>query len=148
MSPRRSHSSLDSVRRLRKQVELGAMKALADELEQAAVARRELDAVEDRLTAARGRTFAIETAATLAGRQAYLERVERELAAAQARETAQHEHVEASRARLADAARERKTVEKLDERRRAAQAAEARRLERVRADETALLSHLRAGDAA
>jgi flagellar export protein FliJ len=148
MSPRRSHTPLDSVRRLRKQVELGAMKALADELEQEAVARRELVAVEDRLTAARGRTFAVETAATLAGRQAYLERVERELADAQARETAQHAHVEASRARLAHAARERKTVEKLDERRRAAQAAELRRIERVRSDESALLSHLRAGDAA
>lgn len=148
MSPRRSHTTLDSVRRLRKQVELGAMKALADELEQEALARRELVAVEDRLIAARGRTFAVETAATLAGRQAYLERVEREVAAARDKETVQHEHVEASRARLADAARDRKTVEKLDERRRAAQAAELRRVERVRADETALLSHLRTGDAA
>jgi flagellar export protein FliJ len=135
------------VRRLREQAELGAMKALAEELDREAALRQQRVAVEDELSAARGTTSGIESAAALVSRQAYLERVERQVAEARVRELQQSTQVEASRAQLVDAARDRQTIEKLDDRRRAAHQREQLRRESVHGDEISLLAR-RTGGAA
>jgi flagellar export protein FliJ len=148
MTKRRFHFKLEPLRVLRENHEQAVMKELAGELEQAAELRRELGLVEERLVAARQPAGSGVTGAELAVRQAYVERIERELREARHRVVVQDGHVETTRARLAHAVRERQTLDRLEERRRAAHELELRRAERVDADELSLVSHLGAGHAA
>jgi flagellar export protein FliJ len=148
MTKRRFHFKLDPVRTLRENHEQAVMKELAAELDQAAALRRELTDAAERLEAARAPAPAGATGAELAVRQAYVERVERQLRDAEHRLTIQDGHVETTRVRLAHAVRERQTLDRLEERRRAAHDLELRRAERVDADEVSLISHLGAGNAA
>jgi flagellar export protein FliJ len=145
MTKRRFHFKLDPVRTLRENHEQAVMKELAAELDQAAALRRELGDAEERLEAARTPGEPTATGAELAVRQAYVERVERQLREAQHRVDVQDGHVESTRTRLAVAVRERQTLDRLEERRRAAHDLELRRAERTEADEVSLVSHLGAG---
>jgi flagellar export protein FliJ len=141
MTKRRFHFKLEPLRTLRENAEQNAMRELAGELEHASSLRRELTSAEQRLLAARdplGRS----SAAELAVQQVYVERVERELDAARQRTVIQDGHVEQTRARLVSAVRERQTLDRLEERRRAAHDLEARRADRNDADEVSLMSHL------
>lgn len=144
MTKRRFTSKLQSVRAVREHAELVAMRDLAGELRHAAALRQELTAAHDRLETARnaGDNGGV-SAAELRVRQAYVERVERELAYARMRATAQDDHVEATRLRLQEAARERETVVKIEGRRRAAHDLETRRLERAAGEELAVQMHMR-----
>lgn len=140
MTKRRFHFELESVRTLRENVEQTVMKELAAELEQARELERRLALVEGRL--AEARTVAPGgTAVELTVRQAYVERLERELGDARHRVRQQDRHVEAARTRLAHAVRERQTLDRLEQRRRASHQLELRRLERVDSDEISLVSH-------
>jgi flagellar export protein FliJ len=142
MTKRRFHFKLEPVRTLRENAELNAMKELAGELERAARLRQELDAAAGRLADARvPHADEVTTGTDLAFQQAYLERVERELAAARQRTAVQDGQVEHSRVRLAAAVRARQTLDRLEERRRSAHDLEQRRLERAAADEISLTSH-------
>lgn len=141
MTKRRFHFKLEPLRTLRENAEQNAMRELAGELEHASSLRRELTSAEQRLLAARdplGRS----SAAELAVQQVYVERVERELDAARQRTVVQDGHVEQTRVRLASAVRERQTLDRLEERRRAAHDLAARRADRNDADEVSLMSHL------
>lgn len=149
MTKRRFHFKLEPVRTLRENAELNAMKELAGELERAAYLRRELDAAAGRLADARTPLAdPVMTGSDLACQQAYLERVERELADARQRTAIQDGHVEHSRVRLAAAVRARQTLDRLEERRRSAHDLEQRRLERTASDEISLTSHRNSGHAA
>ena len=145
MTKRRFHFKLDPVRTLRENHEQAVLKELAAELDQAATLRRELGDAADRLESARVPGEPTATGAELAVRQAYVERVERQLREAQHRVEVQEDHVESTRTRLAHAVRERQTLDRLEERRRAAHDLELRRAERNEADEVSLVSHLGAG---
>jgi flagellar export protein FliJ len=143
MTKRRFHFKLEPVRTLRENAELTAMKELASELERAASLRQELDSAQERLADARtpiGSDGGV-TGSDLAFHQAYLERMERELADARQRTVIQEGHVEHSRTLLAAAVRERQTLDRLEQRRRSAHDLEQRRLERADADEISLTSH-------
>jgi flagellar export protein FliJ len=143
MTRRRFSFALEPLRTLREHAELVAMRDLAGELEQAASIKRELDSTQGRLADARGGAVEVPlTALELAARQAYLERIERELAEAHIRASVQEGHVEATRERLQHAAREREQVDKLAGRRRAEHDAETRRLDRSDNDELSVLMHL------
>lgn len=141
MTKRRFHFKLEPIRTLRENHEQTVMKELAGELDQAAARRRELDALQQRLLAAREPAGHAASGIDLAIRQAYVERVERELREARHRVAVQDDHVETTRTRLALAVRERQTLDRLEERRRRSHDAEARRLERADADEISLASH-------
>jgi flagellar export protein FliJ len=141
-SSRRFRFNLEPLRAVREHAELVAMRELAGELAQAAELQRELEATEFRLSAARSCDAAPATALELATRQAYLERVERELDEAKVRASVQEQHVASTRERLQHAAREREQVDRLEERRRAEHDAEQRRLERAAGDEISILMHL------
>jgi flagellar biosynthesis chaperone FliJ len=148
MTKRRFTSKLQSVRVVREHAELIAMRDLAGELRQAAELKQELTVAHDRLHTAR--TAADNggvTAGELLVRQAYVERVERELTYARMRANAQDDHVEATRLRLQEAARDRETVVKLEGRRRAAHDQETRRLERTAGEELAVQMHMRQASA-
>jgi len=143
MSAKRFTFTLEPLRTVREHAELVAMRDLAGELEQAAALRREVLTTEERLSSARvGDVDGAVSAVDLAARQAYLERVERELAEARVRASVQDGHVDASRARLQHAAREREQVDRLAERRRAQHEQEARRREQQAGDEISILMHL------
>ena len=148
MTKRRFTSKLQSVRTVREHAELMAMRDLAGELRQAAALKQELTVAHDRLHTAR--TVAANggvTGAELLVRQAYVERVERELTYARMRAAAQDDHVEVTRVRLQEAARDRETVVKLEGRRRAAHDQETRRLERNAGEELAVQMHMRQASA-
>lgn len=143
MSAKRFTFTLEPLRTVREHAELVAMRDLAGELEQAALLRREVHSTEERLAAARAVDGAgASTAVELAARQAYLERVERELAEARVRSSVQEGHVDASRTRLQHAAQEREQVDRLADRRRAQHDQEQRRRERDAGDEISMLMHL------
>jgi flagellar export protein FliJ len=142
MTKRRFHFKLEPLRTLRENAEQNAMRELAGELEHASSLRSELSSAEQRLLAARDPLGRSSSAAELAVQQVYVERVERELDAARQRAVVQDGHVEQTRARLASAVRERQTLDRLEERRRAAHDLEARRADRNDADEVSLMSHL------
>jgi flagellar export protein FliJ len=148
MTRRRFHFKLDPVRTLRENHEQAVLKELAAELDQAATLQRELGDVSDRLEAARLPGEQTATGAELAVRQAYVERVEQQLHEARHRVEVQEDHVESTRTRLAHAVRERQTLDRLEERRRAAHDLELRRAERTEADEVSLVSHRGAGHTA
>jgi flagellar export protein FliJ len=142
MTKRRFTFKLQPLRAVRKHAELAAMRDLAGELRHADELRDELGSAQARLQDARpAEVESGLTAADLAVRQAYVERIEREIAVAESRVALQEGHVEASRSRLETAARERETVDKLETRSRAAHDAETRRLERVANDEISLQMH-------
>jgi flagellar export protein FliJ len=141
MTKRRFQFKLEPVRTLRQNAELNAMKELAGELERAARLRQELDAAAVRLADAHTPPDEVTTGTDLAFQQAYLERVERELADARRRTAVQDGHVEHSRIRLVAAVRARQTLDRLEQRRRSAHDLEQRRLERAAADEISLTSH-------
>jgi flagellar export protein FliJ len=141
MTKRRFHFKLEPVRTLRENAELSAMKELASELERAASLRQELDSARERLIDARTPLGDGVTGSDLAFHQAYLERIERELADARQRTVIQDGHVDHSRTLLAAAVRERQTLDRLEQRRRSAHDLEQRRLERADADEISLTSH-------
>jgi flagellar export protein FliJ len=129
---------LESVRAVREHDEWSAMKALADELacaESLGAAARdaELRLVQSRVPLADG------DAAALRARQAYIERLEREHAAIRHSVEVQEGRVAAARARLDDAVRERRVLDQLDDKRRAAHELEGRRRERVEGDEALAL---------
>jgi flagellar export protein FliJ len=148
MTKRTFHFKLEPVRTLRENVEQTVMKELAGELRTAASLRQELGTVEERLAEARTPFEGGVTAAELAVRQAYVERMEREVAEVRHRSVAQETHVERTRRRLADAVRARQTLDRLEARRRAAHDLEQRRLERADGDEISLTSHRTAEHAA
>jgi flagellar export protein FliJ len=141
MTKRRFVFKLEPLRAVREHAERVAMGDLAGELRQAAELELQVDAAEGKLADARHTGGGV-TAADLATRQAYVERIERELEEARRRVQAQELHVRASRARLQDAARERETVDKLEERQRAAFDQETRRRERDATDELSVQMHL------
>jgi flagellar export protein FliJ len=126
---------LQPIQRIREHAELLAMRDLAGELRHAAELHRELGDVEDRLADAQQPDIAGLSAVELAARQLYLERVERELDDARRRADAQAETVDAGRARLADAARAREVLDRLEDRRRSLHDKELRTAERVTSDE-------------
>lgn len=148
MTQRRFHFQLQSIRTLRENAERTVMKELASELERAALLQRELGSVEARLVGARTPVEEAVTAAELASRQAYVERMERQVDEVRHRSTVQAGYVEQTRVRLADAVRARQTLDRLEQRRRAAFNAEQRRLERAANDEISLTSHRTAEHAA
>jgi flagellar export protein FliJ len=125
---------LESVRAVREHDEWSAMKALADELacaESLAAAARDAE-----LRLAQARVPLVDGDATeLQARQAYLERLEREHTAIRHSVQVQESRVEASRTRLDEAVRERRILDQLDEKRRAAHDVETRRRDRVEGDE-------------
>jgi flagellar export protein FliJ len=147
MTRRRFQFQLEPLRTLRENAELNVMKELAGELAHAHALQAEAAAVERRLAEARTPSSAT-TAADLSARQAYVERLERELDETRQRERIQERRVEETRARLALAVRDRQTLDRLEQRRRAVHDLELRRVERTDADEISLLSHLGSGHAA
>jgi flagellar export protein FliJ len=74
-------------------------------------------------------------ATELQARQAYLERLEREHTAIRHSVHVQEGRVAAGRARLDEAVRERRILDQLDDKRRAAHDVETRRRDRVEGDE-------------
>ncbi|HZO95790.1 MAG TPA: flagellar FliJ family protein [Gaiellaceae bacterium] len=144
MTRRRFRFSLEQIRRLRRHAEREAMRSLASELERAAFLERELELLERRLEAARRRGGGA-SAADLASRQAYLEHLEREVAGARARAGRQRARVEDLRGELARVVRDRESIDRLKERRRALHESEGRRAERLAGDELALRAATRAG---
>jgi len=129
---------LESVRALREHDEWSAMKVLADELAcaeslTAAARDAELRLVQSRVPLVDG------DAAALRARQAYIERLEREHAAIRHSVEVQVSRVAAARARLDDAVRERRVLDQLDDKRRAAHDLETRRRDRVEGDEALAL---------
>ena len=140
---------LESIRTLRKHTEDAAMRRLADELDRAAQLEAELGGAEARLTDARSKPNGVLTARDLSARQAYLERRERELVDARRRTELQAEHVALGRTELASAARERETLDRLEDRQRSAHELLERRAARVDADEISLaMRRLHLGGAA
>ena len=140
---------LESIRTLRKHTEQAAMRRLADELDRAARLESELGGAEARLSEARSQSGGALTARDLSARQAYLERRERELADARRRSEVQAEHVVHGRTQLASAARDRETLDRLEDRQRSAHQLLERRAERVDADEISLaMRRLHLGGAA
>jgi flagellar biosynthesis chaperone FliJ len=124
------------------------MKSLADELQRAAAIERELTLAEARLEAARDDSARVQTAAEMAARQRYVERIEGVVEELKLCGSRQAMLVEAARADVADAMREREAIERLEHRRRGAHAAESRRLDRIAADEISLNAHMRTTEAA
>lgn len=129
---------LESVRAVREHDEWSAMKVLADELacaESLVAAARdaELRLVQSRVPLVDG------DAAALRARQAYIERLEREHASIRHSVQVQEGRVAAARARLDDAVRERRVLDQLDDKRRAAHELEGRRRDRVEGDEALAL---------
>ncbi|MDX6562974.1 MAG: flagellar protein FliJ [Gaiellales bacterium] len=129
---------LESIRMLRKHTELAAMRRLAHELGRAAQLDAELGTAESRLSEACAASGEITTARDLSVRQVYLERRERELGEARLRTEVQAEHVSHGRTELASAARDRETLDRLEDRQRAVHRDLERRAERVDADEISL----------
>ncbi|HET6175205.1 MAG TPA: hypothetical protein VFD90_21555 [Gaiellales bacterium] len=138
MTGRRFAFKLESIRTLRKHTELVAMRQLAHELDRAAQLRGELDSAEAVLTGACAASPGISSARDLAVRQAYLERCERELGEARMRAEAQAGHVAIGRSQLASAARDRETLDRLEDRQRSVHDDLARRAERAAGDEISL----------
>jgi flagellar export protein FliJ len=144
---RRFQFALEPVRMLRRDAERAAMKSLADELQRAAAIERELELAEARLQAAR-RDGGAGTGADLAARQRYVERIEGVVEELKLCAGRQIMLVDAARRDVGTAMREREALERLEDRRRGAHAAEGRRLERIAGDEIAVNAHLRAGELA
>jgi flagellar export protein FliJ len=143
MSARRFIFALEPLRTVREHAEQVAMRDLAGELRHADALRTELQSTEQRLDAARdGHREVTLTAVELAAQQLYLERVEREVADAKYRAQLQDGHVEATRERLQEAARDRQQVDRLAERRRAEHDRGERRRERDDGDEISIQMHL------
>ena len=125
------------------------MRRLADELDRAAQLEAELGGAEARLSDACTGPEGVITARDLTARQAYLERRERELADARRRTELQAEHVALGRSELASAARDRETLDRLEDRQRTAHELLQRRAARVDADEISLaMRRLHLGGAA
>jgi flagellar export protein FliJ len=129
---------------LRKDAETAVMRELAGELAHADQLQHELLALEGRLEAAHAPPPAALTARELAVRQLYAERIQRECVEARARSARQDTNVEQARLRLAHATCERRTLDQLEQRRRAAHDTEVRRVEAAEGNEISLLNHLRA----
>jgi flagellar export protein FliJ len=143
MTKRRFHFKLEPLRIVREHAEHTAMRDLAGELRRVDALRLELGELELHLAETRAATSpASAIASELADRQAYVERVERELEDARLRVAAQEGHVEAAGARLRVASRERETVDKLEQGRRAAHEQENLRRERAAGDEVSMRMHL------
>jgi flagellar export protein FliJ len=145
---RRFQFTLEPVRMLRRNAERAALKSLADELGRSATIERALTLAEARLNAAHDDGIPVSTAAEIVGRQCYVERIERVVEELRQGVARQALLVEAARRDVADAMREREALDRLEDRRRGAHAAEGRRLDRVAADEIALSAHRRAGEMA
>jgi flagellar export protein FliJ len=121
---------LEPVRRLRKHAELRAMERVAADLAAASALAAEVSAANDRLASARHGAAPVADGADLAQRQAYVERLAGELAAANNRAAAQAEALIGSQAGLAAAAQEREALDRLEQRQRATHAAMLRTSER------------------
>jgi flagellar protein FliJ len=140
---------LERLRALRERSEDLAKQELAGALARRASCAERLQAVGEQLVGAfqAQRAVAVEptTAQQLVAQQAYLERVEQ---AREANELDLDRHdveVGARRDALREAARDRQTLERLKERRRADHALAAARAETVTLDEIALTQHRRSG---
>ena len=129
---------------LRKDAEESVMRELAGELACAEQLRCELVALEARLEIAQRAPEQPLTAREHAARQVYAERLESECAAAQTRLERQLVNVEQAQQRLLEATRARQTLDRLEDRRRAAHDSELRRADAVEGNEISLMSHLRA----
>ena len=144
----RFHFTLEPIRMLRKHAESEAMSELASELGQAHVLEDEHVRTRRRLEEARCTALAGTSAAELAARQLYLERMERELSELKKRAERHEARVDEVRERLTDAVRARETLDRVAVRRGRAHALANRRSERVLGDELSLEFTRRPGDAA
>jgi flagellar FliJ protein len=133
---------LERVRALRERSEDAAKQALAEAMQEHRLCAEELERAQERVARAREAQLATaetrSTVADLVARQAFLERAERAVDATR-HDLARHAHeVERRRERLTAAARERQTLERLKENRRADHEREAARREGIALDEIAL----------
>jgi len=141
---------LEQVRSLRSHIEAAAKAALARELATAAEREDELRQADEAVVSARGGTAdgRVITGSELAARQAFLERCERQRAAAELA-AIEHEQVVAERvSALQTAAADREVLDRLKERHQATHAREVARAEEATLGEVALFRHTRSGEAA
>jgi len=147
---RRFSFPLEQVRSLRSHKEAAAKAALARELTLQAEHEAELREADEAVASARGGTGEdrVLTGAELWARQAFLERCERERAAAE-QAAIEHEQVVAARvSALHTAAAEREALDRLKEQHAATHAREVARAEEATLGEVALFRHTRSGEAA
>jgi flagellar export protein FliJ len=143
MSKRKFQFRLEPIRGLRRDAEQSVMKELAGELNAAETLRSAVKLAEARLRQAQLAPNEPLSARELAGRQHFVERLERERLDAQSRLERQESHVETARLRLTEATRKRRMLDHVEGRRRAVHDAEALKVENDERQELSLLSHLR-----
>jgi flagellar FliJ protein len=138
---------LERVRALREREEDTAKQALAGAIHARLHSARALEAAAQRVVEAREAQLEIvtapATAAELLGRQAYLERSERAHRASQEDLGRRDQQLAARREELGRAARDRHTLERLKERRRADHERELARVEAISLDEMAVSGYRR-----
>jgi flagellar protein FliJ len=138
---------LERVRALRERGEDLAKEELAGALSRRTDCEARLRATGETLDAARDQQRSLSAVATssfdLLARQQYLERVERDRVAGQQDLVRHDADVQARRAALVVAARERQALERLKERQRVDHARELARVEGAELDEIALTLHRR-----
>jgi len=130
---RRFRFRLESIRSLRAHSENAARTVLAQEIAVGATRAAELEQADAALTSARGGESGAGTAASLAARQAFLERRERERDAAALALRAQEQVVADRSADLVTAAAERAALDRLRERKQ-----DLHRRDAARAEDAAL----------
>jgi flagellar export protein FliJ len=130
---RRFRFRLESIRSLRAHSESAARTVLAREIAVGATRAAELEQADAALASARGGETAARTAASLAARQTFLERRERERNAAATALQAQQQVVADRSADLATAAAERAALDRLRERKQ-----DLHRRDAARAEDAAL----------
>jgi flagellar export protein FliJ len=136
---------LQAVRSLREHDEALALEALARELAIGASRDAALARVDDELSAARGRAVDGATAAyDLQARQAFLERLERDRAAAELEVEEQAQRIVEGRAKLEAAVAARSTLTRLERKQRLEHAKAMAAEENERLGEIALVRHVRA----
>jgi flagellar FliJ protein len=135
---RRFRFRLESVRSLRTHAESTARTVLAHEIAVGATRAEELQRADAALASARAAETGARTGPSLAARQAFLERCERERRAAALALQAQEQVVAARSADLTAAAAERAALDRLRERRQDAHRRDAGRAEDAALGEIAL----------
>jgi flagellar export protein FliJ len=138
---------LERLRALRERKEDAAKQALAVALTEHDRYEEELQAAADRVAEAHRAQLAAASGATsvtdLLARQTYIERAERTLTASRHNRDRHALEVERLRAELTEAARDRQTLERLKDHRRADYERELDRREGIALDEIAITNYLR-----
>jgi len=135
---------LEPLRSLREQAEEQAKLRLAHELAAEAAEHERLRSASSRLADARAQAAGgAGSGDQLAALQAFVERCERDVVAVSASLAVHHQAVLDARDTLSGAARDRKTLERLRDRRLAGHLLEERRAEAITLDEIGLASHRR-----